>query len=232
MSGLVNNGNHCYMNTLIQCIRSVPGAIFIEKYVQGKCVDMKTLQKMCKMDLAEQNDVQEVFMAIAENEKTISEMTRGENKRTTICGQCGERFVNREAFVCVDLPLTKEDLVGCMKEHYSVELLWGWECSVCKFRGASKTMSRISKLPHLLVISLQRFDNRKLRVPCSIEIEGYIYTFRASANHIGTQGNGHYTATVRRETGWYSIDDEKVAECKQPETTSEAYLLFFARDVS
>jgi ubiquitin C-terminal hydrolase len=67
--------------------------------------------------------------------------------------------------------------------------------------------------------------NRQLGLETKYDLTGFV-------NHMGTLGNGHYTANVRNPftRKWHVYDDHHVTEIQETSMTKEhAYLLFYVR---
>ncbi|GAA5906124.1 hypothetical protein JCM6882_003568 [Rhodosporidiobolus microsporus] len=135
-----------------------------------------------------------------------------------------------------------------------------WNCPNCRRpREASKRFS-VARLPQFLVIHLKRFvafDSfaSKVETPVTFPLDGLelgnllppmafaplfrlnspheqetTYELYGVCAHLGTDGGGHYKATIRRGLSWFEADDETVKPVSEDDvraTASTAYLLFY-----
>ncbi|TPX40798.1 hypothetical protein SeLEV6574_g06400 [Synchytrium endobioticum] len=154
-------------------------------------------------------------------------------------------------------PSTVVTLDDCLKHFLEEEQgLEDWSCSKCKGSRGVKKLDLWS-LPPVLVLHLKRFarhprylawrkQDRMVDYDETIDLAPFIaedaplansnvqYELFGVSNHIGTMGAGHYTAHCKRNSEWYSFDDEKVDQVENSERRKKwAYILFYrVRDPS
>ena len=125
-------------------------------------------------------------------------------------------------------------------------------CQRCKNIEYHKKELFITKLPKILIISLQRLNFREntkneciINFSEKLDLSKYIdndfknnqtaeYNLLGFINHIGTLNFGHYYSYIKLEnkTIWYKFDDSKVNRIgDKVEDMDEAYILFYTRKV-
>ena len=124
------------------------------------------------------------------------------------------------------------------------------KCNICGFIKNHEKMQKISILPRILILSIQRIDNntgRKNDCPISIEeklnIEDYIdedfidssksiiYKLYGIIIHEGRVNYGHYKSFIRLNSyKWFEFNDDKILECYDDiQDISNAYSLFYIK---
>ena len=130
---------------------------------------------------------------------------------------------------CISLFLAKEKLED--------ELF----CDYCHNHQYFYKNYEISKLPHILIISLKRFKYTEfsrhkltnfIRYPINgMELKDKKYNLFGVVNHYGGIGGGHYTSIVRSNDKWFTLDDSHVYEINESNVVhSNAYMLFYISD--
>ena len=124
-------------------------------------------------------------------------------------------------------------------------------CPNCKSQQNAKTKLQIYRCPHILIIHLKRFDEKKKKIEFKIEypieglnLEKYVlnnkennypmnYDLFAITCHIANKGMGHYYSICKNilKKKWYKIDDNKITEINNNNEiiTKDAYVLFYRR---
>ena len=101
-----------------------------------------------------------------------------------------------------------------------------FNCENCHSSTRFDTSKEFTKLPPVLVITLQRFKTQKMyrtKVDTLITfplnglyISNNEYDLYGVINHSGDIENGHYTSIVKVDAKWIFFDDSKYEEVKDP----------------
>lgn len=111
-------------------------------------------------------------------------------------------------------------------------------CDKCRKHQFFTKNYEISKLPHILIISLKRFkytsySRHKLtnfiRYPINdLEVKDKKYDLFGVVNHYGAITHGHYTSIIRKDDKWFTLDDGSVYQVGENKVVhSNAYILFY-----
>ncbi|XP_058801187.1 ubiquitin carboxyl-terminal hydrolase 8-like isoform X2 [Phymastichus coffea] len=219
-------------------------------------------------DLKQKNKVsynRELTVAEKEWEKSwegqssiISNLFYGQLRSTIECTTCMQTSTTYETFnsLTMSLPTTNKcTLDDCVKKFVSGQKVSGWKCPNCKAPRDGVKKFDIAKLPHTIIIHLNRFGdsggwlekkNTAVDFPLmQFDLKPYVvadsddnspssqYNLYAMSNHYGTMDGGHYTAYCKSVTQrkWYKYDDHTVSEVPPNQVKSQstsAYLLFYS----
>lgn len=135
--------------------------------------------------------------------------------------------------------ITLED---CLQYTTRATLMTAENRLICLCCGQNSQHFKVTFIRHIgsvLVIHFQRFDEQtqgklyaKVRFPEVLEMGKYVrnsgkYRLKAVIRHNGTLEGGHYTAQIRLNRVWYSVDDSVVRRPKQGFAVTNAYILFY-----
>ena len=134
------------------------------------------------------------------------------------------------------------------KYFESDSLEWGSKCQQCKKIKEHIKEVKIAYPPEILILSLQRINERTGRKNTSIvefkeeiDLSKYFefsctknysskYKLISTGNHAGSMEYGHYTANVNILGNWYEFNDERCDKCKSfKNCSSSVYVLMFQR---
>ena len=105
-----------------------------------------------------------------------------------------------------------------------------YSCENCHNKSKQLKKIQISKLPKILILSIQRFDYTKniqkesvIEIPLSINMNAYInndcnkdnnnnYVLFAVIIHIGLINFGHYAAILKANNNWKEYNDININE--------------------
>lgn len=297
-SGLINVGNTCAINSIIQCIFYTLGDI---NEVSEKCIFTKSLYiLLCLMkenatkkikplkfindlyksssDLfkkGEQIDVSELWTFITnkvfeeigilniENEnifnsnihkKAYEQIKLHNNNKTSYwneiyqgttitiikCMKCGEKYYNFETFYNLSVDINKESIIDSLINFFTpIENEDDWKCEKCNEKTKYIKTVKVWKFPKVLVISLNRFDNKMNKIDKNINInkilnlkkgvhlqnKSYVYKLKAAIHHMGTYNHGHYIASIigNENITIYDDSEKKIIE-KNEEYYNSKYI--------
>ena len=168
---------------------------------------------------------------------------------------CGFREYSFSQFL--DLPVQMEsnaygyDLYQMLKNNFYKKSYvdMGENCSFCGRTSKKNEIMKIAYLPDILIISLQRINNKygtknesfvkfyegldlKEIIDTEITNRGDTkYDLFAISNHIGQINSGHYFSHIKIGNEWYCFEDSKVYKIgtQIDMNTKEVYTLFFKR---
>uniref|UniRef100_A0A914SDI7 Ubiquitin carboxyl-terminal hydrolase n=1 Tax=Parascaris equorum TaxID=6256 RepID=A0A914SDI7_PAREQ len=178
------------------------------------------------------------------------------------CGTCQAQSVTFEEVtqLSVELP-TKgaSTIIDCIKTHFKPVVLDGsckWHCPKCKTLRVATRVTRIWKLPKVLVVHLKRFsfvvdgwekNDSLIHFDClPLDISSVVhplirdkapprnecYNLYAVTNHSGRLNSGHYTSVMHNEDTkeWLFYDDDSVTPINADSICSKnAYILYFKK---
>lgn len=178
----------------------------------------------------------------------ITEIFYGQLISQIICGHCNHIHHNYESYCNLSLSIKGNSLEECLNGFFAHELLnqkdKEWTCDKCKVSAPSKKTMRLWKNPHVLIISLKRFDHHlnknttDVNAPILLDLSPFClhkniqkYELVAIAHHMGSVGSGHYNCICKHPSGtWYAIDDQTVREAQPQEldyVIKNGYIYFY-----
>lgn len=190
------------------------------------------------------------FEAVGSEYSFLKDMFYGQYIQSISCGACGATCTNFEVFCCLALPMhkvnTQRSLEACIAEFFAEERIDDWKCDKCDQKGTAKRDIAVSRLPVIVVISINRFDAalRKnmspIMLPETLDMSSVniierpaMYDLASFACHSGAYQSGHYWSVVRRthhERGWLRVDDIFVTAAEDLGSFSkDCYMAFYQR---
>ncbi|KAK7479103.1 hypothetical protein BaRGS_00029621 [Batillaria attramentaria] len=185
----------------------------------------------------------------------IVELFQGQLKSTLMCRTCQKKSVTFQAFMYISLPIpasSRCSLRDCFRAFLQPEMMTGsckWKCPQCRVERDAEKKIDIWKLPHILLIGLNRFvsDGMWMQKKTTyvdfpvndLDLGEFMigprhrsrYNLYGVSNHYGTMEGGHYTAFCRNPctTKWYKFDDHEVYEMSKSDVkTSAAFVLYYS----
>jgi ubiquitin C-terminal hydrolase len=165
--------------------------------------------------------------------------------------------IKPEPYFIIDLPFALDKQVltitDCFDKYCQPERLEGDNGVYNETAGKKEDVDKKIKFwsfPNVVVIDLKRFtyDGKKIQAPINLEAdnldlrkyvdgyntEAYIYELYGVCNHSGGTLGGHYTATIRVNSGdWYLFNDTNVSKIDfNGENNTSGYCLFYRKKLN
>ncbi|GER26186.1 ubiquitin carboxyl-terminal hydrolase [Striga asiatica] len=248
--GLVNCGNSCYANAVLQCLTFTrPIASYLLHGLHSKtCKNVvHKMESTCLEDAGVSGSSSE--------DSSLMDLTFGGYLRSKIkCMKCSgrsERF-DRMMDLTVEIDGNIWTLEDALTQFTKSETLGGddkYKCSRCKSYEKAKKKLTVLEAPNVLTIVLKRFRsgnleklNKFVKFPKVLNLYPYmsgmndkypVYELYAVVVHLGMNAaySGHYVSYIRDFKGdWFKFDDSLVSHVDLETVLSvEAYILFYAR---
>jgi ubiquitin C-terminal hydrolase len=174
----------------------------------------------------------------------ISKYFTGQFKNVIKCKNCGCKNITFESFNNINLNISGEDIIDCIKDFIKQEELHEAKCENCDFMSLFKTTT-IWYFPLNLVIVLKRFKlsknnsirkiNNDIKIDNVLNIhsgkDNYIYKISSIIDHHGLRpDSGHYTTRLFKNNECFVANDEKITKCREfDENNSECYIMIYCR---
>ncbi|RWR87324.1 hypothetical protein CKAN_01626100 [Cinnamomum micranthum f. kanehirae] len=254
-AGLVNLGNTCFLNAVLQCLTHT--GPFIEGLKTCKhaliCSNINNLFKANQQQDAHEflrcmlNKVQE-----STEPNFVEQIFGGQSRSRLQCTHCHHVSDTFESLL--DLSLAIQDvhyLSDALELFTRLEQMPGLTpCEKCKEKVPREKGLKIEQAPEVLVLHLLRFNSNAEKIidfvyyPFELDLKPFLsnpngdgnretkYDLYAVLVHDGnSSSSGHYFCYVRPSPdSWYNLDDAKVTPVtKYVALTQVAYILFYKR---
>lgn len=166
------------------------------------------------------------------------------------CGACGKKEHRFEhATMLFVPPMEHSPISRCVERAFECETKRDWTCDHCKQRVPSKLSRKVTALPRVLIVAINRFDANMDKVKDEVLVEHELdltahaillprstpkrYRLAAMACHSGSgMHSGHYYSVAWCGNAWVRYDDEsRVVEARDRGANGfksrDAYLAFY-----
>ena len=249
MSGITNYGNTCYVNSVVQMLRytkpvvkplvcSIPTKDGKEDKPLKHFLDLLYQDSNPKKFLLElatfgfnpllQHDAHEFFITMVDKlYESVEIRNPFEGKYiTTLTCKNGHSRSRTDSFICLSINGGIEDGVTDLIEAEEVEC----KCEECEERTMMKKLD--IEMSDAICFHFKRFNSDMQKLTYSIPIieKWHNYELVGICSHIGTMYGGHYTATVKTDSGWVVTNDESVKKIDAlPKKSKLPYLMVYVR---
>lgn len=177
----------------------------------------------------------------------ITKLFYGQYQSHMKCGNCNNTTVRYDTFFTTALPIdgctTLDQAIAkfCQVEIISDE----WKCDECNTVATLTKQLCFWKMPPLLILTLQRFDNTNQKkghlinyptnnLDLSQYVQGYdksncTYDLCNVICHGGGTNSGHYNDIVLHDNKWFVADDTAISKVGSA-VTKNAYILVYRRN--
>ena len=244
-----NRGNSCFVNAGLQAFLPLKGfeslrpttaserALLESRAAAAESVGAVVPQAV--LDLyyqGRQEDCAEFLVELLADCPSVHRQLRGKEQAYLACRSCGyRRATASEEFLTLQVPLLAgEHRLGSVQEalnHYLereevVEDIIHWACEnpACSAAGRAgqlpKRRTTVAEWPETLVMSLNRWDNRRGLLPHPVHVDLELrlggddirYRLQSVVSHIGELANsGHYVAYRPAAGGFERFDDSTIS---------------------
>lgn len=243
MSGLDNLGNTCYMNSIVQVLRYVRPMVeklvkvmpeheglkhFVDLLYQGSTPnDFAGYLKDFGFDPIYQHDAHEFLLTMLDK---LYEGVKLKNpfvgtSKTVLKCKHGHTSTRSDPFVTLSINGGIEEGIPDMMEPEIVEC----KCETCGETSMTKTLDIDPS--NVVCIHYKRFSlKKKLRYKVPVLQKWNGYELVGICNHYGGLHGGHYTATVKTDEGWLTINDDQVTKIDGlPKFSKVPYIMVYVR---
>lgn len=181
----------------------------------------------------------------------ISELFYGQYIKNYKCRGCNENMYKTfEPFITLNLSCNRGiDINDLIREHFNRDYIYT-KCKVCSDEYTDKEYelnTQIFKLPEILILTINRFNNnlsknnKNIKINYTIDLCDYVsisedtsidkstvYELNSMICHIGDLNDGHYTSIIKNYQDWYCFDDINVNKYDMDKLDeSTPYILFY-----
>lgn len=174
-----------------------------------------------------------------------SDIYQGVTLTITKCNGCNSKYYNFETFYNISINVEKENIINSLIDFFSTNNYNDdWKCELCNRNTSYKKTTKLWKMPRILVISLNRYDNKMKKINKNIYINHFInfkrgvhfcdnnflYEFKTCIHHFGSYGGGHYISSILNNDKIIQYDDSNIIKIKYDnnfKNSNDVYLLFY-----
>tara|TARA_A100001015_G_C15034932_1_gene735573 strand:- start:2007 stop:2747 length:741 start_codon:yes stop_codon:yes gene_type:complete len=227
--GIINYGNNCYLNAIIQLFLShKETSNIINEYLDienNLIYPKKLLDKLKnKLNINIQNDSQEVFILILDIIPELEKYFNNEVKNTFKCLECNSYRHKKDTFSTffVHTESLENSVIELIKnENYNLE------CDKCKMTTNTNKVCNIKKLGEILIF--YNVLKQKLKISENIKYSNKKYKLTGLIKHYGSQSSGHYIFIDYLSK--LVIDDTNISPISNI-SLSDIYLLFYTLETT
>lgn len=170
--------------------------------------------------------------------------------------KCGKLHHNHEVHTNIQLDIGKhQHVTHCIKEfarpvYFNTPDGIEWKCDGCNQTQIAKKVSTFWRTADVLIVFLKRFVmtntgsyvklNKRIQFDTQLDMTPYHfhsklnskYTLQSVGCHIGNMQSGHYFSLVRKNSDWYTIDDDNETPTSSFQSLAEThgYMFVYSRN--
>lgn len=180
------------------------------------------------------------------NEKECEWNKKYQGSTITIikCLKCGEKYYNIETFYNLSINVEEDTIIRNLINFFKLtENEDEWKCEKCKEKSKYMKSTKIWKAPEILVITLNRFDNKMNKINKEIEInqiinmkqgvvlneieKQYVYKLKNSIHHQGVYQGGHYISRIYEGDKETEYDDSTISKKEKENKSKDVYIIYY-----
>ena len=249
--GLINPGNTCYANCIIQAISPLIDSrcyvVFgIAKEFLSLCSVLSQKDKAIAPTkfLKEFREKNPMFIegkqhdasafltrlllhipySILEDDLTV------ESRSAWTCKNCGKKKSYSEPTSVLQLSYAAGTLSGMVENYCKASLVKTFPCPSCSVKGHVMKHEEIANSPKYLILAVKKpLYQISIKNPLSsLQFKQLQYQLLSVIIHSGQDNAGHYVTIRKHEQQWLLFDDDKVAEIQisKAETLAQSGYMF------
>lgn len=252
ISGLVNIGNSCYFNSLVQCLLSCPSFVsycqqnmninqvcrcFVE--INGgnptstsKLLQLITNKTKYNLRYGQQEDAHEAFLCIMDLiGEEINNIFCVRHIITLKCNKC-ERVLKKSDNP-VELYL-EQAIDADFNILYTSQGLSDYKCDKCKTVGQCVEVRQLCRISNTCIVLVKNYAKKTEipRVPQSFSVPGkdggkLVYNMCGIIDHFGSQSGGHYIAKIKRKDNMAIANDSVITPVSSIDVSPNSYVIFY-----
>tara|TARA_Y100000389_G_scaffold95024_2_gene91693 strand:+ start:883 stop:1827 length:945 start_codon:yes stop_codon:yes gene_type:complete len=187
---------------------------------------------------------EQVMLHNNKRESVWNDIYQGVTVTITKCKKCEEKYYNFETFYNLSIKVEGSVIESLKNLFLPNEYKDDWKCEKCKEKTSYIKTTRFWKIPKILVLSINRFDNNMKKVNTEVIInkrlnfhknicinnDNFLYKLNSCVHHYGNYSNGHYISTLKHEDKIELYDDSVKRDIKDEESyykSDNIYMIFY-----
>ena len=238
---LINNGNTCYINTILQFLLqsrsfandlnkiNIPKNTLLYELRNIRLIKEKkdiinpikfinTLENKLNENLNHQYDAQEILIKIIdefekENKTITNKYFHGEKRNTLTCTNCKNKRINFENFTCIQLYNLVGSISKSINDYFKSEQINSVFCEKCNKNTKTIKKMKIINFPMFLIFQFMRYNTVNEIIPSNklCFYKENTYGLKCIINHYGNLNSGHYTFLCQRKGELIEISDTDIS---------------------
>lgn len=254
-ASLVNRGNACWLNTLLQVLMSCESVVnystshsddlstYLLILLRGNDVASRIANElrlrlvmrdcpMVNMLTGGQECIREgLNLMLSATDDTFGDLflvRMSIRRQCSACGACKTDDPCKSMYIDINKSMTETEMAAHVKSSSCV--LDGYKCPRCECISTTRQEYRLTRTPPVLILNYS--EKKRLDFPQSFKIKGREFDFRyelvGQVEHMGGAYGGHYYANVSRNDEVWRVDDTSITPSGYS-ATGDTTMLFYQR---